>query len=87
MASHKSAKKRIRTNTRKRKVNKVAESKIKTVVKKALDANDKEQAEKLYKDAVAILDRSATKGLLHSNTASRKKSALTKHINGLKSEK
>lgn len=87
MASHKSAKKRIRSNDRKRKVNKIAESKIKTVVKKAFDAKDKELAEKLYKDAVAILDRSATKGLLHSNTVSRKKSALTKHVNSLKSEK
>jgi len=87
MASHKSAKKRIRTNARKSKVNKIAESKIKTVVKKALITDEKEQAEKLYKDAVAILDRSATKGLIHSNTASRKKSLLTKHLNGLKTEK
>ncbi len=87
MASHKSAKKRIRTTARKRKVNKIAESKIKTVVKKALLTNEKEQAEKLYKEAVAILDRSATKGLIHSNNASRKKSVLTKHLNGLKAAK
>ncbi len=87
MASHKSAKKRIRTNARKRMVNKIAESKIKTVVKKALSATEKEQAEKLYKEAVAILDRSTTKGKIHLNTASRKKAALTKHLNSLTAAK
>jgi small subunit ribosomal protein S20 len=83
MASHKSAKKRIRTNARKRVVNKKATSKIKSVVKKALSATEKEEAEKLYKEAVAILDRSTTKGKIHLNTASRKKSALTKHLNSV----
>jgi small subunit ribosomal protein S20 len=83
MASHKSAKKRIRTNARKRIVNKIAGSKIKTVVKKALSTSEKEEAEKLYKEAVAILDRGATKGKIPLNTASRKKAALTKHLNSL----
>ena len=87
MASHKSAKKRIRTSERKRVINKMAESKIKTTVKKALSAEDKEQAEKLYKEAVALLDRSTTKGKIHLNTASRKKAALTKHLNSLQSAK
>jgi small subunit ribosomal protein S20 len=76
MANHKSAKKRIRTNTRKRIVNTTSESKIKTYVEKA-------EAEKLYKDAVALLDKSTTKGKIHKNTASRKKAALTKHFNSL----
>jgi small subunit ribosomal protein S20 len=83
MASHKSAKKRIRTSAKKRIVNKAAGSKIKTVVKKALTSSEKEEAEKLYKEAVAILDRSTTKGKIHLNTASRKKAALTKHLNSL----
>jgi small subunit ribosomal protein S20 len=87
MASHKSAKKRIRTNARKRVVNKIAGSKIKTVVKKALLASEKEEAEKLYKEAVAILDRSTTKGKIHLNTASRKKAALTKHLNSFTAAK
>lgn len=87
MASHKSAKKRIRTSSRKRVVNKMADSKLKTAVKKALTSTEKEQAEKLYKDAVAILDRSTTKGKIHLNTASRKKAALTKHLNSLTAAK
>ncbi|MGD1005611.1 MAG: 30S ribosomal protein S20 [Ignavibacteriaceae bacterium] len=87
MASHKSAKKRIRTNARKRMVNKIAGSKIKTIVKKAFSASEKEEAEKLYKEAIAILDRSTTKGKINLNTASRKKAALTKHLNSLTAAK
>ncbi len=87
MASHKSAKKRIRTNARKRAVNQMAESRIKTTVKKALASKEKEAAEKLYKEAVAILDRSSTKGIIHKNNAARKKAALTKHLNSLQAVK
>ncbi len=87
MASHKSAKKRIRTNARKRTINQMAESRIKTTLKKALASKEKEAAEKLYKDAVAILDRSSTKGIIHKNNAARKKAALTKHLNSLQAVK
>ncbi len=83
MANHKSAKKRIRTNRRKKELNKKVDSQIKTVVKKALTETDKSAAEKLYKEAISLLDKSTTKGKIHINTASRKKAALTKHINGL----
>ena len=68
-------------------VNKISESKIKTYVKKALDSTEKAEAEKLYKEAVAILDRNTVKGKIHKNTAARKKSALTKHLNSLAQQK
>lgn len=87
MASHKSAKKRIRTSAKKRMVNKIAESKIKTHVKKAFSSTDVNEAEKLYKEAVAILDRGTTKGKIHKNTAARKKAALTKNLNKIKAAK
>ena len=83
MANHKSAKKRIRTTARRRKVNQMSESKIKTSIKKVLSTTDKTEAEKLYKEAIAILDRSSVKGKIPKNNASRKKSALTRHINSL----
>lgn len=84
MANHKSAKKRIRTNERKKNVNTRAESRVKTHVKKALAATEPAEIEKFYKEAVAILDREATKGTLHKNNAARKKSALTKKLNASK---
>ena len=83
MASHKSAKKRIRTTERRRNINKNNESKIKTLVKKTLNSTNKEEAEKTYKEAVSVLDKSVTKGVLHRNNAARKKAALTKHVNSL----
>jgi small subunit ribosomal protein S20 len=83
MAHHKSAKKRIRTNERKRQINKNISSKIKTTTKKVFDSKEKEVTEKLYKEAVSILDRSVDKGKIKKNTAARKKSQLTKHFNSL----
>jgi small subunit ribosomal protein S20 len=83
MASHKSAKKRIRTTERRRVINKGNESKIKTLVKKVLSSTNKEEAEKAYKDAVSVLDRSVIKGIIHKNNAARKKAVITRHINKL----
>lgn len=83
MANHKSAEKRIRTSSRKAEVNKRVESRIKTFYNKVLNATDKAEAEKLYKEAVAVLDRSAVKGFIPKNNAARKKAALTKHVNSL----
>ncbi|MBK7631539.1 MAG: 30S ribosomal protein S20 [Ignavibacteriales bacterium] len=81
MAHHKSAKKRIRSSERKKAVNKMTDSKIKTVVKKTLATDKKEELEVLYKEAIAILDKGTSKGRLHKNNAARKKSKLTKHFN------
>ncbi len=83
MASHKSAKKRIRTTERRRIINKNNESRIKTLVKKTLTSTNKEEAEKVYKDAVSIIDKSVSKGIIHRNNAARKKAALTKYVNSL----
>jgi small subunit ribosomal protein S20 len=87
MATHKSAKKRIRTNERKRVVNQQVESRIKTSVKKVLATKNKEEAEKLYKEAVSVLDKGTKKGVIKQNTASRRKSTLTRHLNKLQSAK
>ena len=86
MASHKSAKKRIHSNERKREVNKRVVSRIKTLYKKTLNTTDKAEAEKLYKEAVSVLDKNSSKDKIHKNNASRKKAALTRHINKLQKE-
>ncbi|MDZ7625469.1 MAG: 30S ribosomal protein S20 [Ignavibacteriaceae bacterium] len=87
MATHKSAKKRIRTNDRKRVINQQGATRIKSSVKKVLATTTKEEAEKLYKEAVGILDKGTTKGLIKKNTASRKKAGLTRHLNSLQNAK
>lgn len=83
MAHHKSAKKRIKVTAKRQTANKAAISKIKTLVKKVMSAEDKAAAEPVYKEAIAAIDKNAVKGRLHKNTASRKKSALTRHLNSL----
>ncbi len=87
MASHKSAKKRIRTSERKRAINKSYESMLKTHYKKVLETENKDEAEKLYKEAVSLIDKGASKGIIHGNNASRKKAALTRHLNKLSQPK
>ena len=84
MATHKSAKKRIRTSERKRQHNKTYTSRMKTSIKKVLASENREEAEKLYKTAVSTLDKGTVKGVIKKNTASRNKSRLTKHISSLK---
>ncbi len=66
--------------------NKAAKSALKTVIKKydaALIAGDRAAAEVAYKAAVTAVDKAALKGLMHKNTAARKKSSMTLQLNKL----
>lgn len=86
MPNIKSAKKRVKVTEVKTLQNKIFKSAMKTSVKKykaAVDAGNKDLAEKTYADAVAMVDRAVTKGILHKNNAARKKSQFTKLLNGL----
>ena len=83
MANHKSAKKRIRQSEKRRVRNQAAQTKMKTLIKKVHTATEKTAAEASLKEAVSFIDKSVTKGRLHKNTAARKKSSLTKHVNKL----
>ena len=83
MAHHKSAKKRIRQNERRRVRNQAAHSKMKTLIKKVHSTKEKASAEAALKEAVSYIDKSVSKGRLHKNTAGRRKSSLTKYVNSL----
>ncbi len=86
MANIKSAKKRILTSEKNRQHNVAKRSAMRTAVKKvvaAIAANDKEKALAAFQEAQVILDRSATKGLIHKNKAARHKSRLSAQINAL----
>ncbi len=61
-------------------------SQTKTAIKKvlvAVNAGDKETATTTLKGAVSAIDRAYSKGVYHKNTAARKKSSLTRMVNGL----
>ncbi len=66
--------------------NKADKSELKTNLKKfdaALTSGDKAAAEVAYKLAVQIVDKAVSKGILHKNTAARKKSSMTLQLNKL----
>ena len=66
--------------------NKANKSEMKTVLKKyeaALEGGDRAAAEVAYKDAGKIVDQAVIKGILHKNTAARKKSSMTLRLNKL----
>ena len=64
--------------------NKADKSELKTTVKKfdaAVEGGDRAAAEAAHKNAVQAVDKAVTKGILHKNTAARKKSSMTLHLN------
>lgn len=78
MPNIKSAKKRVKVIAVKSLNNKMAKSALKTTIKKAetaIAAGSEDKAESL-KAAVKSIDKAVSKGLLHKNTAARKKSQL-----------
>lgn len=85
MANHKSALKRIRSNARKRMRNRIYKSRTRTEVKKAqvAIAEKSDTATEATRQAISQLDKAASKGILHKNTAARKKSRLMKRLNAL----
>jgi len=86
LANIKSAKKRIKVISKKTLRNKMIKSQTKTAIKKvltAVNAGDKEAAGAELKNALSRIDRAYMKGVYHKNTASRKKSSLTKMVNSL----
>ncbi|MFD2172148.1 30S ribosomal protein S20 [Tumebacillus lipolyticus] len=83
MPNIKSAIKRVKTTNTRTLRNAAAKSALRTSIKKfevALASNDANTAAFL-KQALRSLDKAVTKGLVHKNTAARKKSRLTKKFN------
>ena len=83
MANTNSAKKATRKIARRTEINKARRSRVRTFVRKveeAIAAGDKAAAEAALKAAQPELQRAATKGVLHRNTASRKVSRLAHRV-------
>ncbi|MBE0362648.1 small subunit ribosomal protein S20 [Pseudoalteromonas ulvae UL12] len=86
MANIKSAKKRALTSEKRRQHNASRRSMMRTFFKKviaAIEAGNKEAAQEAFSAAVPVLDRYATKGLIHKNKAARHKSRLAAKIKAL----
>jgi len=55
---------------------------VKRVIK-AIRKGDKPAAEEAYREAVPVLDKTVTKGVIHRNKAARHKSRLNARIRGM----
>jgi len=86
VANIKSAQKRVLVTAKKNAINKDAKSAMKTSIKKAFAAADNKAAdtETLVRAAVSSVDTGVKKGIIHKNTAARRKSALMKKANAAK---
>ena len=89
MANIKSAKKRVLIAQRNEERNVAFKSSIKTAVKKTLAlaaGEDKEALNAALSKVYQLCDKAVSKGILHKNTAARKKSRLTVAINKLQAK-
>jgi small subunit ribosomal protein S20 len=79
----KSALKANRQNIKRREHNRQMRSKLRTALKAiraSLDANDVDAAKTALSQTVSMVDKMATKGIIHRNTAGRYKSRLTARV-------
>ena len=86
MANTAQARKRARQSEKRRERNTAQRTMLRSTVKKvkkAVESKDKAAAEAAYKEMVPVLDRYATRGMIHKNKAARHKSRLQAHIKAL----
>ena len=79
----KSALKANRPNIKRREHNRTMRSKLRTALKSiraSLDAKDLTAAKAALNQTVSLVDKMATKGIIHSNTAGRYKSRLAARL-------
>ena len=83
MASHASALKAHRQSLKNREHNRQFRSRLRTALKSiraSIDANDLTSAKGALKDTISLIDRMASKGIIHRNAAGRYKSRLKTRI-------
>lgn len=86
MAHHKSAIKRIKQNEKRNARNRHRKSTLKTYIKRvreAVEQKDKAAAQEALQVVIPIIDKTASKGVIHKSNAARNVSRLTKLVNTL----
>ena len=85
MSNSSTAAKRHRQNVKHRLRNRAVKSELRTNTRKLLElaqSQSTEEAGKQYETVASLLDRAVSKGVLHKNTAARKKQRLHKVLAG-----
>jgi small subunit ribosomal protein S20 len=86
MPNKKSAEKRVRTAERNRLYNRYWTTRCKNAVKKvlaAVEAKDGAEATKTFDAAQSVIDKAVVKGVMHRNTAARRKKMMARHVKSL----
>jgi small subunit ribosomal protein S20 len=83
MPRHQSAAKRVITNAKRRVRNIAATTRMRTAIRQVRSATTRGQAETAYREAMAVLDRTAAKGVIKRETASRHKARLARFARSL----
>ena len=83
MAHHKSAKKRIRQDAKKRLHNRYYKKTTRTAIKNLREMTEKAEAEKFLPKVISMIDKLAKRNTWHKSKASNLKGKLTKFVNGL----
>jgi len=85
VANTRSAIKRMKQSEQRRQRNRAARSTIRSSVKTARTAlaGKSSDSRAAVQEAIRTLDRAVTRGVMHRNTAARKKSALARKLNTL----
>ena len=83
MANHKSALKRIRSNEKKRVLNKYQHKTTRNAIKALRLATEKSDASVKLSGVISMIDKLAKKNIIHDNKASNLKSKLTVFVNKL----
>ncbi len=88
MATHKSALKRSKQSKEKRLRNRNVKSNLKTTMKAvsaAIEGKDPKKAQEVLSQVTPVINKAASKGVIHKKNAARKISRLTRKVNALKS--
>lgn len=83
MPHHKSAAKRVITNEKSRRRNVALRSRMRAAIKAVREAKTRADAQAAYRDAVSVLDRTASRGVIKRETASRHKGRLARYAASL----
>ena len=80
MANHKSVLKRIRSNEKRRVLNRYQHKTTRNAIKALRVATEKSDATAKLSAVISMVDKLAKRNIIHSNKASNLKSKLTKHV-------
>ena len=86
MPNIKSSIRSVKTDAERRAKNSAVKSQIRTASRKTVEdvqAGAVEEAKQALVNATSVIDKAASKGILHKNTAARKKSNLAAKVNAL----